>query len=274
MNKIILAPTTLPQAPPLEYIAAGTEAGFDGLAIRLHPSPGFPFHPIAGDAALTREVKFALRSAPPVYEIGSFYMEPDTDIAGFRPALELGAEFGARYAFVVGNDPEWARMCDSFGRFCDEASRFDLGAFVEFVPMRPLGTLEQTLRLFHETGRSNVAVCIDPLNFARSGALPADIKRIDPRLLPYGQLSDGLVHDDEPTPSPKMRHNVRKLMGEGSVPVAEIVSAMPRGLPYSLELPLELSAGRGPCGGLMTSAAWAKYVLAHAKDFLARHALT
>jgi hypothetical protein len=58
-------------------------------------------------------------------------------------------------------------------------------------------------------------------------------------------------------------------MGEGSVPVAEIVAAMPRGLAYSLELPLELSAALPNAGGrMMTSVAWAKFVLAHAKEFL------
>jgi sugar phosphate isomerase/epimerase len=273
MNKIILAPTTLPNASPLEFIDAGTQAGYDALALRLNASPGLPFHPVLGDDALIRDMKRALKSAPPVQEIGSFYMEPVTDVASFQAALALGAEFGAKYAFVVGNDPEWSRLCDTFGRFCDEAARHGLSAFVEFVPMRPLSTLAQTLRLFSETGRGNVAVCIDPLNFARSGARPADIKSIDPKLLPYGQLSDGLVHEDEPAPSASMRPNVRRLMGEGSVPVSGIVEAMPAGLAYSLELPLELSAALpGANGKMMTPAAWAKFVLAHAKEFLGRQA--
>jgi sugar phosphate isomerase/epimerase len=269
MNKIILAPTTLPNASPLEFIEAGTLAGYDALALRVHASPGLPFHAVLGDDRLIRDIKHALRSAPPVQEIGSFYMEPDTDTSRFRPALALGAEFGAKHAFVVGNDPEWGRLRDNFRRFCDEAAQHGLGAFVEFVPMRPLGTLAQTLRLFAESARGNVAVCIDPLNFARSGARPSDIKSIDPALLPYGQLSDGVVHADETAPSSAMRPNIRRLMGEGSVPVGDIVAAMPAGLPYSLELPLELSAALPEAGGrIMSSNAWAKYVLAHAKAFL------
>ena len=273
MNSIILAPTTLPDAPLLEFIEAGVQAGYDGLALRLNASPGLPFHPVLGNEPLIRDAKRALQSAPPVQEIGSFYMEPVTDIARFRPALALGAEFGAKYAFVVGNDPEWPRLCDSFGRFCDEAACHGLSAFVEFVPMRPLGTLAQTLRLFGEVGRGNVAVCIDPLNFARSGARPDEIKSIDPKLLPYGQLSDGLVHADEPAPSPSMRANVRRLMGEGAVPVAEIVAAMPPGLAYSLELPLELGAARPKAGGsVMTPTAWAKYLLSRSREFLKLHA--
>src|SRR5262245_30664343 len=271
MNKIILAPTTLPHSPPLEYIEAGITAGYDGLALRLHPSPGFPFFPVLGDGALIRNVKSALKSAPPVQEIGSFYLEPGTDVESFRCTLALGADFGAKYAFTIGNDPDEARLTDNFGRFCDEAARHQLSAFVEFVPMRPLGTLNKTLRLFADAARDNVAVCVDPLNFTRSGGRPEDIKSIDRRLLPYGQLSDGLVYEDEAVPSPSMRPNVRRLMGEGSVPVEAIVAAMPPGIPYSLELPQELSAARPESHGRMMGATeWAQYVLVYARQFLAR----
>jgi len=270
MNPIILAPTTLPDAAPLDYIEAATTAGYDGMALRLHPSPGFPFHPVLGNAPLIRDIKAALASAPKVCEIGSFYLEPGIDVTRFRGELALGAELGANYAFTIGNDPDWSRLVDSFGRFCDEAARHGLNAFVEFVPMRPLGTLQQTLRLFAEAGRRNVAVCIDPLNFTRSGGRAADIATVDPALLPYGQLSDGLVYPEERGPQPGMRPNVRRLMGEGDVPVADIVAAMPRGIAYSLELPLELSAALPDAKGRpMGAAAWAKYVLASAKAFLA-----
>ena len=93
MNKIILAPTTLPNATPLEFIDAGTQAGFDALALRLNASPGLPFHPVLGDDALVRDMKRALRSAPPVQEIGSFYMEPVTDVARFRVPTDIGQAF-------------------------------------------------------------------------------------------------------------------------------------------------------------------------------------
>ena len=77
MNNILLAPTTLPDTPPLDYIAAATVAGYDGMALRVHPSPGLPFHPILGNAPLIRDIKRALADAPPVREIGSFYLQPE-----------------------------------------------------------------------------------------------------------------------------------------------------------------------------------------------------
>jgi len=60
MNRITLAPTTLPNTPPLEFIQAATSAGFEGLGFRLHKSPAYPnWQDWLGDAALKREVKNA-----------------------------------------------------------------------------------------------------------------------------------------------------------------------------------------------------------------------
>jgi sugar phosphate isomerase/epimerase len=269
MNPILMAPTTLPDSSPLDYIAAATDAGYDGMALRIHPSPGLPFHPILGNAPLARDVKQALADAPPVREVGSFYLQPDTDIARFEATLALGAELGGRFAFLIGDDADWNRLRDNFGAFCDLAARFGLSAFVEFVPQRPLGTLAATLKLFGETGRPNVGVCIDPLNFSRSGGKLAELAVIDRKFLPYAQFSDGLIYADESGPSPKMRPNARRLPGEGNVALREIISALPAGLALSVEFPRSLSKDLPGARGEMPALDWAKFVLARSKAFLA-----
>ena len=38
------------------------------------------------------------------------------DFDEMMPALEYAAELGATYALVIGDDPEWSRMCDNFRR--------------------------------------------------------------------------------------------------------------------------------------------------------------
>ena len=238
------------------------------MALRVHASPGLPFHPILGNAPLIRDIKRALADAPPVWEIGSFYLQPDTDVSAFESALSLGAEFGAKTAFVIGDDPDWTRLRDSFAKFCDFAARFELSAFVEFVPQRPLGTLAATLKLFEESGRTNVAVCVDPLNFARSGGKISDIVAINRKYLPYAQFSDGVVYADEQAPSPRMRPNVRQLPGEGDVPLADIIAALPPGIALSVEFPQSLSAALPGARGEMSPPDWAKFVLARTRQYL------
>src|SRR5215475_6079385 len=108
MHKIALAPTTLPNSPPLEYIDAAVRAGYDGIGIRLFRSPGitYAFHPVAGNPTLMREVKSAIASAGlEVFDVLSFYLQPAMALDSMLPSLAFGAEIGAKYALVIGLDP-------------------------------------------------------------------------------------------------------------------------------------------------------------------------
>jgi sugar phosphate isomerase/epimerase len=193
-NLLALSPTTLPDTPPLEYVEAAAAAGYDAVGLRLNRSPLFPFHPVAGNASLVRELKRALaRSRLGVLDILSFYLQPVTNIEAFAAPLELGAELGARYALVAGDDADGSRLRDNLGRFCDLARPFGVTAAVEFAVIRPLATLGQTLRLLADAGRENAVVCLDPLNHIRGGGTVAELHAVDPRLFPYAQISDGVL---------------------------------------------------------------------------------
>src|SRR6266545_7896364 len=125
MNKIALAPTSLANSPPMEYISATAKAGYEAIGLRVFRSPGitYPFYPIAGDPALMRDVKKAVAdSGMEVVDVLSFYMQEETDLDSFRAPLEFGKEIGATYALVIGDDPQWQRMVDNFGNFCDMAA--------------------------------------------------------------------------------------------------------------------------------------------------------
>ena len=239
-------------------------AGYDAVGLRLARSPLFAFHPVVGDAALIRELKRALAGTGlSVLDILSFYLQPATDFDTFAAALELGAELGARYALVAGDDPEWERLRDHLGRFCDVAGRFGVVAAVEFAVIRPLATLSQTLRLLSELGRKNAVVCLDPLNFVRSGGSAALLRGLDPRLFPYAQISDGVLGPGEPdlTKLGRMSPNQRRLPGEGRLPLRDILDALPPGLPLSVELPM-------PTTARLSAREWAKTTAASTRRFL------
>lgn len=264
-NALFLAPTSLVDATPLELVAAAAAAGYDGIGLRLNASPGLPFHPVAGNAPLVRDIRRALDdSGLEVLDVYSFYLQPATDVRAFAPALELGAALGAKYVLTMGDDPEWPRLADNFGRFCDAAAAFGLACAVEFAVMRPLASLAQSVRLIAESARANAVICLDPLNFVRGGGVPADVKALDPGLFPYAQVSDGVLGPGEPDPAMlgRMGPNQRRLLGEGVVPVAAILDALPAGLPLSVELP--------PAKGARPSAAeWAKATAENVRRFLA-----
>ncbi|MBV8888971.1 MAG: sugar phosphate isomerase/epimerase [Alphaproteobacteria bacterium] len=267
MNELALAPTSLPEADPLEFIVAAAAAGYDGVGLRLVRSPGLPFRPVLDDPPLVREIKRTLSgSGLRVLDILSFYLEPDTSVAAFEPALEASAEFGARYVLVMGADPDWDRQRDSLIRFHELASRFGLVCALEAAVMRPLADLPGCLRLIEQSGCDDAVICLDPLNFVRAGGKAADLRGLDPALFPYAQLTDGVLGPGEPDPAllGHMGPNQRRMIGEGDVPLAELLDALPPNLPLSVETPDMEQRGYSPKD-------WARITYDNARAFLARY---
>jgi len=265
LRKIIIAPTTLQDTAPIEYIEATAAAGYDGIGLRVHRSPGLPFHPVVGNAPLIAEMKSRIADAGlDVFDLYSFYLQPDTDVASFAPAMELGASFGAKYATVMGADENWSRQRDNFVKTCDLAAQFGLTCSLEFAVIRPLATLPQTLRLIDEAKRDAV-ICIDPLHLARSGGSPADVKALDAKYFPYAQISDGILEPGEPNPAlfGKLGLGTRAMPGDGTLPLRELLAALPRNTPLSVELPHSLSNGA-------SAREWAKATLDSTRNFLAQ----
>ena len=273
MHKFVLAPTTLPEVAPLEYIDAAIHAGYDAVGLRIHKSPGLPFNPIVGNASLIAEVKAMLSDAKmPVFDTFSCYLEPETKMSDFSVSLAFAAELGAKYIMVMGNDADYSRMRDNFGLFCDEAARFDLIPTIEFVPTRPLCTMAMAVRMIEEAGRDRGTVCLDPMHFMRTGGTGAEIKSYGAKYFPYTQLNDGVLFPGEPSPADygKMKPGQRKMLGEGDVPLYDYFDALPAGLPLSIEIPIELGAGlRDVKARPYTSREWATVALKNSRDFMA-----
>ena len=127
---------------------------------------------------------------------------------------------------VMGNDPVYSRMRDNFGLFCDEAARFNLVPTIEFVPTRPLCTMEMAIRIINEFGLGHRNRLHRPSAFRphrrqwRQISIPA-------KYFPYTQLNDGVVFPGEPNPTDfgKMPQGQRKMLGKGDVPLAEFLDA-------------------------------------------------
>jgi sugar phosphate isomerase/epimerase len=256
MNPIILAPTTLGETPPLEYIEIAARAGYDGIGLRLYPSPGMTFFPVVGDSDLERRVRQAISDAGvQVYELFTCYLQPETDFEAMKRAHEYGASLGASYALVIGDDPEWGRMAESYGRLCDNAAQFGLKCVLEApVNRRALKTLELNLRLIEDAGRENVGLSVDPAQYTRSGGTAAMLKAVDPKLLPYAQINDTAgLNTGDPLCMP----------GEGVVPLGELLDALPQGIMLGLEYHHRDIR--------YTPLAWATHVLEGTRAFLRRH---
>ena len=187
-----------------------------------------------------------------VVDVLSFYIQPDMDFESMKAPLAFGTEIGGQYALIIGDDPDWSRMVDSYGRFNDMANAEGLTVAIEApVVRREVNTIEKALRLIKDAGNRGV-LDIDPLHFHRLGETPDVLKSIDPKLMPYSQLTDGAADLSIPG---------RANLGEGDVPLHAIIDLLPANTPFSLEWP-------APRGTNYTSYEWAKKALDGATAYL------
>jgi sugar phosphate isomerase/epimerase len=211
LNKLTIMAASLPDTPPLEFIEAADDAGYDGIGLRLHQSPSFPrWQDWLSDEPLKRAVKRALTySGLEMNEILSYYMTPDVDLGSMAPSLEYGAQLGATYVWITSRDDDWNRQCDSIGKFCDMAAGFDLTVMLG-TPVNNLSPIQTAFRVVDEVRRPNCVVCVGVGLYLRSGNL-ADLKGRNRRLLP-------LIHFNNGTPAAE----VAALMDE--LPMDVVVS--------------------------------------------------
>jgi sugar phosphate isomerase/epimerase len=251
-------------AKPLDYVKAARDAGYNGVGLRLQKSPQFPIDPIVGDASLIRDIKSVLSDAGmEVLDILAFYVQPPHRIEDFEPALAAAAEFGARYLLTQSDDSDWSRICDNISRFCALADTYGLSPIIEYVPNRTLlTTLDAALKLSNEIGRPNLPILIDPLHLIRSEGQAGDLRNVDVRHFPYAQMSDGVLAPGEPDIglAKKLGAGVRRMPGDGTLPLREIFDALPANIDISIEVIMERDPAISPL-------AWAKEGLNRTKAF-------
>jgi sugar phosphate isomerase/epimerase len=267
MNKFALSPNSLIGVPALEYIDALVRAGYDGIGLRMYASPGVNYEsvtqPVTGNPALMREIKSALANSGLIlYDALSYYIRPNFDLDHMLPSLEFTAELGFAYVLAICDDPDWSRQVDNFGRLCDTVGSLGMTVSMEApVTQNQVNTLPKALKVIEEAGRQNAVICLDPMHFWRVGHTADLLKDQDPKLFPYTQIRDGSPTSGpgaQPTDGPPSK---QPAMGKGSVPLADILDALPADLPLSIEWNPGRDSG-------YSAAEWAKIALDGTREFM------
>jgi sugar phosphate isomerase/epimerase len=236
-----LANLTVPDADPLRQIEAAAAAGFDAVGLCLNPSDR-PGASLVRDAAERRRVRQCLTELDMrVLDVEIFPLEPLIEVKALTPALAAGAELGAEFLLVTGNDEDEARVCDNYAALCDLAAPFRLRPMLEFITWRPLRDIHQGARWLRRAARPAGGMCIDALHLFRSGGTIADLRRIDPADIGYVQLADATTLEPaERFSEAELMHEARsdrRLPGHGVLPLAAFLRALRPGLAISVEAP-------------------------------------
>jgi sugar phosphate isomerase/epimerase len=261
-----LAYLTAPMAPP-DALALAGKIGYQAIGVRIAPAlPGGDFSPLAADLAMLRETIHRMAdTGVRVFDVEIARIGPQFDLDFFASFLETAAVLRARAVLVAGDDPDEARLTDSFAGLCRAAAPCGITANLEFMPWTAVKDAKTALRIVINANEPNGRVLVDALHAARSTTTLEEIARLPRQLLGYAQLCDAPA--DIPTTNDAMIHTARcarLLPGDGGIDLVRLVQALPEDLPFSLEIPnAKWLAGIGP-------EEWARRALAATHRIVAR----
>jgi sugar phosphate isomerase/epimerase len=239
MPLLSLAHLTILPADPLQLIECAAQAGFDAIGLRIQPPlAGDTIVPVVGDREMQRAIRRRLRETSlSLLDIEAFWIMPDTDMIAFRDAFAIGAELGARFVLVVGNDPDRMRLADRFAQLCDHARANALIPMLEFIPYSEVRSLSDAHDLIVDTRATNAGLLVDALHLGRSGGSPADIALYAPELFHYMHLCDAPAAAPSRDGIRAEARGGRLYPGEGGLALARFISSFPAATPIAIEAP-------------------------------------
>lgn len=233
--------TSAPMTPP-DALVLAEKLGYQAIGVRIAPAvPGGDFSPLASDPAMLREsIRGIGRTGVRIFDVEIARLGPGFKADDFARFLEVAAKLHASAILVAGDDPDEARLTESFAKFCRMAAAHDLTADLEFMPWTAVKNAAAALRIVTAAGEPNGRILVDALHFARSRTTLDDIANLPRHLLSYAQLCDAPA--GIPATDAELMHTARcarLLPGDGGIDLAGLVRAMPGDLPLSLEIPNE-----------------------------------
>jgi sugar phosphate isomerase/epimerase len=254
--------------PPVQSVALAAELGCQHISIALAPMPGnpprYPQWSLREDAGLRRELIAAQRDYGVAISLGEGYLVwPGTDIREAAADMELMRELGIPIANIVAVDPEWNRSIDQLAAFAEMATASGLQATLEMMPGMLIGDLDKAVAAIKEAGKPNLRLLLDSMHVFRSGASAADVAKLDPELIGYVQLCDVPLVSKYESYGEEARFE-RLPPGEGELPLADFIKALPPHLMLGLEIPMRAKAEAGltPAEVLAPAVAAARALLA------------
>jgi 4-hydroxyphenylpyruvate dioxygenase-like putative hemolysin/sugar phosphate isomerase/epimerase len=231
--------TALSLSPP-QLVEAAADAGYRYVGLRMtRVTPQEPHYPLATDPALMRTTKSRLAATGvEVLDVELARIGPDGNPRDYLRFLEAGAELGARHVITQLPDADFARKTDRFAELCDLARPLGLTVDLEFPSWTETPNLVEATRVLRAAAQPNAGILIDLLHFARSGSSIAELRDLPPEWFHFAHVCDAPA--EIPTTQEDLIHTARferLFPGEGGIDLSAILSALPAGIPYALEIP-------------------------------------
>jgi sugar phosphate isomerase/epimerase len=244
MRALCLDFLTAIEAAPPELAMLAAAAGCESISILAHPAPGVPDYGMNSDTPMRRQTLDRCRDLGIAIDmIEGFFLTPESDVATYRASLESGGILGARTANVLLRDTDHGRLRDKLTQFSALAREHGMTTLTEWSIRSPFPSPAEAAAFLAGTGHP-ARLAFDSLHLYRAGYSASDLSALDPAHIGRGQLSDGPAHmADERILAEAFSERLPP--GEGALPLAAFVAALPPGVVLGLEVPMEAERQRG-----------------------------
>lgn len=232
---------------PIEHVHLAADLGCDCISILLYgeDESHSPYNVLRHDRALRTDMLAVMRDRSVSISMGEgCLVSPGVDMRDFASNMDVMRDLGAEQLNTMSLDPDQGRALDQFAIFAEMAAERGMTSTIEFCPALPVNSLDSALAAIRHVGRADFRLLLDSMHLGRSGASPETVAALDPTLIGYVQLCD------VPRQSPGMDYMTEATFerlepGKGDMPLREYLSAMPRDVTVSLEIPMRAQAEAG-----------------------------
>lgn len=240
-RKFSLAHLTVLQWTPPEMIYNARIIGYDYVGIRniYMGLPGEPNYDLSKRDRLYKLTKTAIEdTGVKINDIELAKIEKGRDVLSYEPAFEVAAELGVTNVIssIWTDDKDY--YLDQFAKLCDLAKQYGLFVNLEFVTWADVKNLKEAKEVINTVKRDNAGYLIDTLHFYRSKVGLSELDDIPECKFRMVHICDG------PGEIPTSKEDLvtvgregRYYVGEGVIPIYDIVKKMGADVVLSLELP-------------------------------------
>ena len=190
---------------------------------------------------------------------------PHVDVSDLQADLDVMAELRVAPINTLSFDRDRIRTFDQLAMLTEMAAERDIGTTVELAPGMTIGDPATVVAAMAHVGRPELRLTVDTMHWARSGCGAAELRELGSEKIGYVQLCDTTL-------KPRTKSYLEEAMyermapGDGELPLAEILGAVPPDVVIGLEIPMRSQAesGVGPVERLRPCVTAARELLAAA----------
>jgi sugar phosphate isomerase/epimerase len=236
--------------PPIEYVGLTADlgcryitTGLDGFVLK---QLGYQPFSLRDDAQLRRDLLAAMDDRGVSISLGEgLLIAPGVDVRSYTADLDIMAELGIPRINTVSLEADRARTFDELAVLTGLAADRGLLTSVEPVPGLAIADLPTAMAAVEHVGRDEISLLIDTMHVARSSAGADDLRSLPAERIGHIQLCDVPLRSTGQYNYAEEAMFHRMAPGEGELPLAEMLAALPSDRVVGLEVPMLSRAEAG-----------------------------